>query len=216
MDQQEQDIDNRIKGEYVKTLLRTGEEPITAYAFAADLGIEEDDFYSRYNSFRALEKEIWKDIFGYVNAAISADEEFSSYSGKDKALSFFYTLVEVYKQNRSLVLFRLSGLPRHNTDPWFLEKLKEQYLLLIADLLSEAIEKEEVMARPFISDYYKDALWIQFLYISRVWANDDSEEFQITDSAIEKSVNLIFELMRKGPVDLMIDFAKFAYQNKAY
>ena len=59
-------------------------------------------------------------------------------------------------------------------------------------------------------------MWIQFLYISRDWANDDSEEFQITDAAIEKSVNLIFELMRKGPVDLMIDFAKFAYQNKAY
>ena len=87
---------------------------------------------------------------------------------------------------------------------------------MMANLLSEAIESDEVMARPYVSDHYKDVLWIQALYISRVWANDDSEDHQITDAAIEKSVNLIFELMRKGPVDLMVDFAKFAYQNKAY
>jgi hypothetical protein len=59
-------------------------------------------------------------------------------------------------------------------------------------------------------------LWLQFLYVSRVWANDDSKDYQITDAAIEKSVNLLFELMRKGPLDMAIEFAKFMYQNKAY
>ena len=52
--------------------------------------------------------------------------------------------------------------------------------------------------------------------MSRVWANDDSKDYQITDAAIEKSVNLLFELMRKGPLDVAIEFAKFMYQNKAY
>ena len=216
MESEQQDITELIKSEYLKILLRTGQEPVTPFAFASELGIEEDDFFSRFNSFKALEKEIWLDIYDHVNAAISADEEYSTYTGREKTLSFFYTLVEVFKQNRSLVLFRLGSLPRHNTDPWFLEKFKLLYLDMMANLLSEAIESDEVMARPYVSDHYKDVLWIQALYISRVWANDDSEDHQITDAAIEKSVNLIFELMRKGPVDLMVDFAKFAYQNKAY
>jgi hypothetical protein len=195
LESEQQDITELIKSEYLKKLLRTGQEPVTPFAFASELGIEEDDFFSRYNSFKALEKEIWLDIYDHVHAAISAD---------------------VFKQNRSLVLFRLGSLPRHNTDPWFLEKFKLLYLDMMANLLSEAIESDEVMARPYVSDHYKDVLWIQALYISRVWANDDSEDHQITDAAIEKTVNLIFELMRKGPVDLMVDFAKFAYQNKAY
>ena len=216
MESQQQDITERIKSEYLKILLRTGQEPITPFAFASEIGIGEEDFFAKYNSFRALEKEIWADMYGHVTAAVSADEEYGSYTGREKTLSFFYTLVEVYKQNRSLVLFRLAGMPRHNTDPWFLEKFKHLYMEMMTNLLSEAIEADEIMARPYLSDHYKDALWIQLLYISRVWANDDSEEHQITDAAIEKSVNLIFELMRKGPVDLMVDFAKFAYQNKAY
>ena len=216
MESEQQDITELIKSEYLKILLRTGQEPVTPFAFASELGIEEEDFFAKFNSFKALEKEIWGDIYGYVEAAISADEEYSGYTGREKTLSFFYTLAEVYKQNRSLVLFRLTDLPRHNTDPWFLQKFKHLYMEMMANLLSEAIETDEIMARPYVSDHYKDVLWIQVLYISRVWANDDSEDHQITDAAIEKSVNLIFELMRKGPVDLMVDFAKFAYQNKAY
>ena len=54
------------------------------------------------------------------------------------------------------------------------------------------------------------------MYITRVWTNDESEDFQVTDAAIEKSSALLFELMKSGPVDLLIDFLKFAYQNKAY
>ena len=216
MESQQQDITERIKSEYLKILLRTGQEPITPFAFTSEVGIEEEDFFAKYNSFRALEKEIWADIYGHVTAALSADVEFASYTGREKALSFFYTLAEVYKQNRSLVLFRIGGLPRQNTDPWFLERFKVHYMEMISNLLSDSIDSDEVMARPYVSDHYKDVLWIQMLYISRVWANDDSEEHQITDAAIEKSINLIFELMRKGPIDLMIDFAKFAYQNKAY
>jgi hypothetical protein len=59
-------------------------------------------------------------------------------------------------------------------------------------------------------------LWVQFLYVLRVWTNDESEDFQVTDAAIEKTSVLLFELMKKGPIDMLIDFVKFAYQNKAY
>lgn len=205
-----------LKGEYLKILLKTGKEPITPFSFADEIGIEEDQFYTHYNTFKALEKDIWLDIFQHVKAGLDADSEFGSYTGREKVLSFFYTLVEVYKLNRSLVMFRMADLPRQNIDPWFLEKFKEEFTGLFTSILGDAFESDEVVSRPMVSDRYKDALWIQLLYISRIWVNDDSDEYQITDAGIEKSVNLAFELMRKGPVDLLIDFAKFAYQNKAY
>ena len=46
------------------------------------------------------------------------------------------------------------------------------------------------------------------------WKEDNSPGFEKTDAAIEKSVNLAFDLIGKGAVDSAIDFAKFMYQNK--
>ena len=39
------------------------------------------------------------------------------------------------------------------------------------------------------------------------------QEFEKTDEAVEKVVNLSFDLIGKGAVDSMLDFAKFMYQN---
>jgi len=55
---------------------------------------------------------------------------------------------------------------------------------------------------------------LQFLFVLNFWLNDDSAQFEKTDAAIEKAVHLSFDLMGKGPLDTMVDFAKFLYQNK--
>lgn len=216
MNNQEQDISELIKTEYLRVLLETGNEPETVLAFTLELGIEESEFHALYSSFKVLEKEIWHNIFQHVQIALDLDEEFPTYSGKEKVLSFYYTLMEVYKQNRNFARHRLTRLSRQSFEPWFLAEFKVAYIEMINSILSEAITSEEIVERLYISDYYKDVLWLQFLYVSRVWANDDSKDYQITDAAIEKSVNLLFELMRKGPLDVAIEFAKFMYQNKAY
>ncbi len=216
MEKTTDDIRDLIKGEYLRVLLKTGKEPITVFAFADEIGIDESQFYDRYNNFRSLEKEIWADMFLHVLSALEADSEFGSYTGKEKVLSFFYTLVEVYKLNRSLVIFRMSEVGLQQIDPWFMDAFKNLFMEFIDHILTDSLEKEEITSRPYISEKYKDAIWLQLIYISRLWSNDDSEDFSVTDAGIEKSVNLAFELMRKGPADLMFDFAKFVYQNKAY
>jgi hypothetical protein len=59
-----------------------------------------------------------------------------------------------------------------------------------------------------------EGLWIQTLFILQFWANDDSKEFEKTDAAIEKAVNVAYDLMGKSPLDSMFDFAKFIFQNR--
>ena len=41
---------------------------------------------------------------------------------------------------------------------------------------------------------------------------DKSEEFEQTDTAIEKSVNLAFDFMAHGVFDSAFDFGKFLFQ----
>lgn len=210
------DLAEVFRNEFLLHLLRTGETPVTVYAFCEDLGKEERQFYQYYGSFKALEKDIWIKMFDQVKGALDNDENYEQYSSYEKWLSFVYTFIEVLKENRSYVTLRCEKLERKELRPWFLEGLRSQIKELLKDIISAGLETDEIASRPIITDKYHEALWAQLLYIIRIWINDESEEFQITDAAVEKTSALLFELMKRGPIDLLIDFVKFAYQNKAY
>ncbi len=205
-----------LQNEYILHLLRNGKEPVTVFSFCEELKIDENDFYSNFNSFKLLEASIWKLLFNQTIEAINQDEEFPTYTAQDKVLSFFYTIVEVFKQNRSFIVLKLGNLSCKDLRPKALSEFRPLFNEWIKDVISKGLETEEIATRPLITDKYNEVLWGQFLYILRVWINDESRDFQTTDAAIEKTSALLFELMKKGPLDLMIDFVKFAYQNKAY
>ena len=218
MTDQKENIDwkERFKNAFVLYLIRNGERPVTVFKFCEELEVDESVFYEYYNSFRSVEKEVWLTFYEEVKQALDRDSEYSSYSTHEKYLSFLYTLIEVYKQNRSYVVLRYAEVDRKSLRPWFMESFREEFTIWTKEILNEGIESKEIVSRPLISSKYHEALWVQLLYVTRVWANDESEDFQVTDAAIEKSSALLFELMKSGPVDLLIDFVKFAYQNKAY
>ncbi len=205
-----------LQNEYVLYQLRHGENPVTVYAFCESLQIEEADFYKHFNSFRALEASIWTRFLETALQPVLNDAEYETFTAHEKVLSFYYTIIEVFKQNRSFVVLKLSGLSGTDVRPKSLEPFRKRFFNWIDEVLQNGIEKEELAFRPMLSERYNEAVWVQFLYIIRVWINDESKDFEVTDAAIEKSSALLFELMKKGAVDLLIDFLKFAYQNKAY
>ena len=217
MTEQEKKMDREgFKEAYLLHLLRNGKEPVTVFKFCEEIKTDEKDFYEHFNSFGALEKQIWGDFFDEVNQALTNDEEYEHYSAHEKVLSFLYTLLEVYKQNRSYVVLRFKDVEYKMFRPWFLAVFREKFSAWIKDVISDGLTKEEIAQRPIITSKYDEVIWGQFLYITKVWVNDESEGFQVSDAAVEKTSALLFEMMKKGPVDLLIDFLKFAYQNKAY
>jgi len=210
------DWKERFKNAFVLYLIRNGERPVTVFKFCEELEVDESVFYEYYNSFRSVEKEVWLTFYEEVKQALDRDSEYSSYSTHEKYLSFLYTLIEVYKQNRSYVVLRYAEVDRRSLRPWFMDSFREEFAIWVKEILDEGFESNEIVSRPLISSKYYEALWVQLLYVTRVWTIDESKDFQVTDAAIEKSSALLFELMKSGPVDLLIDFVKFAYQNKAY
>ncbi|HEY9116898.1 MAG TPA: TetR family transcriptional regulator C-terminal domain-containing protein, partial [Roseivirga sp.] len=92
--------------------------------------------------------------------------------------------------------------------------VKKGFKSWVAELLLEGEETEEIENRPLIGKRYDEALWLQFLFVVGFWVKDDTKGFEKTDAAIEKSVNLAFDLMGRGPLDAMLDFGKFLFQNR--
>ncbi|OEK01514.1 hypothetical protein BFP97_08255 [Roseivirga sp. 4D4] len=204
----------KIKDAYIEYVLENGAKPASIFKFVKELKVKEELFYDHFNSFENIEKEIWSDMFESTVQSITSEEVYGDYSAREKLLAFFYTWIENLKSNRSYILQSVPKKMRPEITPYYLERVRHGFKDWVADLLLEAKETEEVTTRPVISDRYDDAIWLQFLFILGFWMKDDSKSFEKTDAAIEKSVNLAFDLMGRGPLDAMVDFGKFLFQNR--
>jgi len=204
----------KILDAYKLYVLENGHEPPSVYKFAKDLKIKETVFYNHFNSFKAVRQYIWKGFISETMTILHEEEAFMQYSAREKLLGFYFTLIEILKENRSYALLDLNHMKKPEITPAFLKEFKKHFTKFTDDILLQAKETDEVVDRPIIGNKYGEGLWIQLLFVLQFWAKDESIGFEQTDAAIEKAVNVSFDLMGKSPIDSVFDFAKFLYQNK--
>lgn len=205
----------RILSGFQLYILENGQLPPSIFKFAKELKMKEEEFYEHFTSFDALQAAVWVGILEKTLEDLSLQEPYRDYSAREKLLAFFFTWVEQLKKNRSylLVLYdnasSFSKLP-----PPEVRDFKKRFKEFATPILLEAKESGEIAHRPIIAEKYDEALWFQLWFIFQFWLKDNSSAFEKTDAAIEKSVNLAFDLMGKSALDTLADFAKFLYQNK--
>lgn len=204
----------RIVEAYKEYVLTRGEEPPSVFQFMKELNMEEEEFYKYFGSFNTVRSFTWKDYVTKTLNTLNKDSSYQEYSVREKLLSFYFTLVEVLKKDRSYVMVSFRGISKPELTPSFLKHFKTEYMEYVHELIAEGLDSGEIVKRPILSDRYHDALWIQLIFIVNFWLKDETPNFEQTDAAIEKAVNLSIELMGKGPLDMMVDFAKFLYQNR--
>ena len=199
---------------YKEFVLLNGHEPPSVFQFMRVLDMAEENFYKHFGAFSSIQREIWKEYITNTMKVLQEDKLYAEYSIREKLLAFYYTLMEVLKKDRSYAQLCFRDAKRPELTPSFLKSFKADFNDYIRQLISEGLASEEIVKRPVITERYHDALWLQVLFVINFWLKDDSANFEKTDAAIEKSVNLSFELMGRGPLDMMVDFAKFLYQNR--
>jgi AcrR family transcriptional regulator len=208
---------DQIISAYIKQCLELGKMPNNVYTFAKELGMEEKDFYTYFSSLEAVEMGIFQYWFEQVKNQTTNSEIYANYSGREKMLAIYFAWIEALKGNRSFVKMmfdkKQDNFPMPKV-PRFLKLLRVDFIAFANALINEGIGTKEIEDRKFLSDKYKDGLWMNFLFVMNFWLKDDSPAFEKTDAAIEKSVNLAFDLMGKSPLDSMLDFGKFVFQNK--
>jgi len=204
----------QIQHQFLDYLLRHGHEPASVYVFAADNGFTEADFYNHFNSFNAILDGIWEGLFQTVTGKLQADETYLAYSVREKLLAFYYTLVQELLKTRSFAQWCFKEVKQPLTLPAGLDKVKKHFVNYAKDLVNQGVETGEIAQRPVITDRYADGLWLQFMFVVQFWLKDESAQFEKTDAAIEKAVNLSMDLMGRNTLDSAFDFAKFLINNK--
>lgn len=204
--------ETRILLAYMDHLLLQGHRPASVFKFCLDLGIKEEEFYNYYGSFDTVERQLWKSFLDKTLLRLQADESFRSFSSREKILAFYYTFFEELKASRSFVLLQLENHKSLEFTPDFLKDFKVEFETFIETVLIAGKETGEVAKRPYLDKGYPKVFWFHMGFLLLFWKNDSSSGFEKTDAAIEKSVNLAFDLIGKGAVDSVVDFAKFLYQ----
>lgn len=206
-----ENLKEKIQIGYMDYVLTEGKEPASVYSFSKNLGIDEGTFYAHFNSFNSIATSIWEDLLHTTLNQIQSGEEYSSFPARDKVLAFFYTLVENLRQKRSYVSQSSKG--------WLipgkagaLKSATEKVLMpFFKEIAEEGLATGELASRQKVDDYYAQALMVQFWFVLEFWLKDDSSGFEDTDAAIEKAVQLGFDVMKENTLDKAFDLARFLW-----
>ncbi len=209
------DKKEKIKQAYIDYVLEHKTHPKSVLSFTKKLKLKESEFYEYYNSFESIDRSVWLTFFEETILKLESDEIYFNYSVREKLLAFYYTLIEVLKENRSFITYSIHKLREKPLKSGaFLVDFKTSFIVFIKELLAEGKESQEIIERKFISDKYPEVFWGQLLLVLYFWAKDESTSFEKTDTLIEKAVNTSFDVMGSSVIDSVLDFAKFLIQNR--
>jgi hypothetical protein len=206
----------KIQTAYIDYVLTEGKKPNSVFSFAKKNKFPEEEFYKYFSSFDAIELQVWSSLFITTISEVKAQEIWKTYSVREKALSFFYTFFELLKSKRSFVTYSMGNFKKGLHTPNQLKESKEVFEDFSKELINEGLESGEINERKFISNKYKDALWLQLAFLLNFWIKDNSAGFEKTDEAIEKGINVTFDLFQRSPIDNLLDYGKFLAQNAGF
>jgi AcrR family transcriptional regulator len=203
----------QISDAYIDYVLTHNESPKSVYDFAKKLDITEAEFYNYFASFIAIEKSVWASLTLEAADKIKEQEIWPQYSSREKILSFFYSYIELLKTKRSFIIYSLKKHAKKLSAPEVLSAVKPIFENFAEDIIQEGLDSGELAQRKYFTKRYKDGLWMQFLFIVNFWSEDDSNDFEKTDEAIEKGINVLFDLFQRSPIDNLFEYGKFLARN---
>lgn len=198
-----------LRQAYKDISVAEGRFPLSYKAVAEKAGLTAEDFHAHYNGLGALAEDIWVEYLRDTLAAVEASPEFAGYAVREKLLAIYFTLFEVLGSERAFVVLYAPKLGVWNYSPDFMKRFKEVWLKLVTELIAEGTSSGEIAERMIMAGEYSGWHWPQLMYLLNQWVTDESEGFQRTDKAVEKSVNLGFDIMGRNVLDSAFDFVKF-------
>lgn len=198
---------------YMNTVLETERTPVSVFKFCKELKIKEQDFYKEFGSLESLRKAIWLAFFDQAFDLMQKSDEYAEYGSKEKLLTLYFTLFEIFTLNRSYIL---QTTEQPNVLGNNLPDLQDFRVVFKKYLSSLEIphQTEQERINQASGKAVEELGWGQFLLVLKFWMTDDSPGFEKTDVLIEKSINSAFELADIRPMKGLLDLAKFLIKER--
>lgn len=206
--------DNQIIGLYMDQVLENNKAPESVYLFCKENGIEESQFYTFFGSLDAIRQEIWVKFFENAVNTIQNEVAFESYSERNRLLTLYFTLFEIFTLNRSYIVFSLKDNKEGLKNIQALKLFRKEFKDFVGTIIPATTEGKENKVKKIAKPVLSEGSWIQFLFVLKFWLDDTSKGFEKTDIMIEKSVNTAADLMDTKPLESLLDLGKFIWKEK--
>ena len=213
-DKKAQIDDNYIVSLYMNDVLENNHNTKNVYVFCKNNGIEETDFYSFYGSLDAVKQSIWAKFFENAVTTLQKDTSYASYPNKNKLLSLYFTLFEILTLNRSYVMYSLTENKEGMKNLKDFKSFRHHFKDFIKDMMATSTSENQERVSKITQPVFAEGAWIQFLFILKFWMDDTSKSFEKTDIIIEKSVNMVVDLLDTKPLENLFDLGKFLWKEK--
>ena len=194
---------------YKRLAFEKGTLPVSRMEIASAASLDIVDFETTFSTLEALQEAVWVQYLRTTLETLETSEEYAQYSVREKMLAYYYTFFENLGKEDEFVKMFAPKLGIWNYNPTFLGGFKHSFLIFVNELLKEGIESGEIAERMMIGDEYAGWHWPQMLFLLNKWITDESANHKVSDQAVEKAVNLGFDIMGRNVVDSAFDFAKF-------
>ena len=205
---------NSIQKGYQEYLLEVGRKPETVRVLTKHLNISDEDFYKHFGSLKNIESSIWNGYFTHTLDVLHKDPDFEEMDGREKHLSFLYTLLELMKSDRSYILYKLEGKKPHELP---VELNQTQKIITQSEIdWAKTFEFLPEKAQNLSHTAYRRVLWSHSIAMLFFWVKDDSGDAKDTDVFIEKSTRTAFDIGELPALDSIIDLSKFFLQRMGF
>lgn len=189
---------------YMNYALEVPSAEHSVYHFCKNGGINEAEFYNHFSDLEHIKSAIWVEFYNESLKLLEKDPHFNQADFQEKSLSLLYTMFELFKSNRSYILWTLSKKDLKKLNE--LKDLRKELKTFIQEAITtNSDDKIENIRTHSTSELY----WVQFLSILNYWTQDRSPSFEKTDVLIEKSSAVLNDLTQKNPLNNLVDLGKF-------
>jgi len=199
---------------FMDSVLEHEKFPLSVYKFCKTNEIDEQDFYKSYASLDTIKHHVWQVFFENTMGLLHKNKHYDSMDRKDRLLTFYFTFFEVLLLNRSYVLFALEGNESRMTSIGQLKKLRISFKSFASELIEEGNDNKTLSLAKHPVGLFSEASWAQLLFVLKFWLDDTSPNFEKTDAAIEKSINVAFDVFDNTQLDAIFDLGKFLWKEK--
>ena len=199
---------------FMDSVLEHEKFPLSVYKFCKTNEIDELDFYKSYASLDTIKYHVWQVFFDNTMGLLHKNKQYDSMDRKDRLLTFYFTFFEVLLLNRSYVLFALEGNESRMTKIGQLKKLRISFKSFASELIEEGNDNKTLSLAKHPVGLFSEASWAQLLFFLKFWLDDTSPNFEKTDAAIEKSINVAFDVFDNTQLDAIFDLGKFLWKEK--
>ncbi len=198
----------QILAAYESHLRREGSPPVSVFRFAEAHGFSERDFFEEFPSLEAVEGSSWLAKLDGVISSVEAGPEWAAFSARHRILAFLFAFAEASLDFRSLLLIRLHGRGLL-TNPPELAAFEQRFLSFAHHILENGRISGEIASRGPLGRFYPQAVYRLFRSVIEFHLRDMSPHYERTDAFIEKSTNVLFDLMGRQVLDSGFDLLRF-------